>query len=158
MNTQHIIFMYTMGLILVFLSFLGIRKVISKENLVKITIFTVVDKEKLMENKEFFNKVLRGLIIVFCVLVYVAYIIPAARDLPRVINNDFNTVEGVSVKERRYDGLRARTSIEIKDNNGEKYKILCDYNEEIKVGDRLKIVYLPNFKIGSVIEHEKNTD
>ncbi len=158
MNTKHIIFMYTMGLILVFLSFSGIRKVISKENLVRTTLFTVGDKEKLIESREFFNKIMRGLIIVFCVLVYVAYIIPAARDLPRVINNDFNTVEGVSVKERRYNDSKSRTSIEIEDYNGKKYKILCDYNEEIKVGDRFEIVYLPNFKIGSVKKHEKNTD
>ncbi len=102
-----------------------------------------------MENREFLNNMLRVLIIVMCISAYVGYIIPSIRDLPRAINGDFCTVEGVSIERRRYDDSKSSRVIIIKDKNGEKYKLSCDYYEETNVGDRFKIVYLPNIKIGS---------
>src|SRR5699024_10885803 len=128
---------------------IGIRKVIRKENLVEITIFTRVGKEEIKENREFFNKILRGLIILFCILAYVAYIIPAVRDLSKVINGDFSIIEGKSIRENCFDDSDIQRNIIIKDKDGKKHKILCDYYEEIDIGDRFKIVYLPNIKIGS---------
>src|SRR5699024_907279 len=149
---------YVYALIAVIFSIIGLRKVIRKENLVEITIFTMVGREEIIENKEFFNKILRGLIILFCIIVYIGYIIPAIRDLPKAIKGDFSIIEGVSIREKDYDDSDIQRNIIIKDKDGKKHKSLCDYNEEIDIGDRFKIVYLPNIKIGSVIEHEKNTD
>jgi len=153
-----IIYTYIIGLAMIILSIIGLRKVIRKENLVEITIFTMVGREEIMENREFFNKILRGLIILFCIMAYIGYIIPAIRDLPKAINGDFCIIEGESIREKRFDDSDIQRNIIIKDKDGKKHKILCDYYEEIDIGDRFKIVYLPNIKIGSVIEHEKNTD
>src|SRR5699024_492390 len=158
MNTKHIISTYFMNIILFIFSILGSKKVIRKENMVEITIFTIVGKEEIMENREFFNKILRVLIIIFCILVYVYAVIPSIKDLPRVINNDFCTVEGISIRRIRYDDSESRMVIAIKDENGKKHKISCNYNDDIYVGDEFKIVYLPNLKIGKVKEHKKNAD
>src|SRR5699024_7297588 len=146
---------YVYALIAIILSIIGIRKVIRKENLVEITIFTMVGREEIMENREFFNKILRGLIILFCIIVYIGYIIPAIIDLPKAIKGDFSIIESVSIWERPFDDSDIQRNIIIKNKKGKKHKILCDYYEEIDIGDRFKIVYLPNMKIGSVIEHEK---
>ncbi len=158
MNMKHLVYRYILALAGVILSFIGLRKVICKENLVRVTIFTIVDVDEMMKHKDTLNAILRGIITVFCILAYVFYIIPAIVDLPRAINGDFCITEGVAIVEKRYDDSRSYRTIKIKDKDGNKQKISCDYNEEINIGDRFKIIYLPNFKIGSVLEHERNTN
>ncbi|HLR34194.1 MAG TPA: hypothetical protein VK071_02570 [Tissierellales bacterium] len=158
MNMKHLVYRYILALAGIILSFIGLRKVIRKENLVRVTIFTIVDVDEMMKHKDTLNAILRVIIIVMCIFAYAGYIIPAIIDLPRAINGDFCITEGVAIVEKRYDDSRSYRTIKIKDKDGNKQKISCDYNEEINIGDRFIIEHLPNFKVGSVIEHERNTD
>lgn len=155
MSTKHIIYTYVMTLLMIIFSIIGLRKVIRKENLVEITILNVRIKEEIIENREILNNILRVLIIVMCISAYVAHVIPSIIDLPRVINGDYCIIEGVSMRQRDYDDSKLERNIIIQDKDGKKHNISCDYYEEINIGDRFKILYLPNTKVGSVIEHKK---
>lgn len=158
MNMKYLVRTYINVLGTIILTFIGLRKVIRKENLVRVTIFTIVDVDEMMKNKDTSNAILRAIITVMCILSYVGYIIPAIIDLPRAINGDFCITEGVAIVEERYDDSTNSITITIRDKEGNKQKISCDYNEDIDIGDRFKIAYLPNLKFGSVLEHERNTN
>jgi|SRR5699024_10329298 len=112
----------------------------------------------MMKHKDTLNAILRGIILFFSISAYIFYIIPAIIDLPKAINGDFSITEGVAIVEKRFDDSKSYRTIIIKDKDGNKQKISCDYNDDIDIGDRFEIIYLPNFKIGSVLEHERNTN
>lgn len=100
------------------------------------------------------NKIMVTVYIILLIIAidtFYSVIIPSIKDLSYVLNGEYETVTGESLKSFGARTKGAHPGVEIKDEKtGEVITINLYYQPRINRGDRLTVNYLPNTKIGNV--------
>ena len=82
------------------------------------------------------------------------YAVPFARDIPAMINGNFETARG-TVMTKAYSTRRSDRTVEVLDETtGEKIRLNVNYTLADE-GDYIEIKYLKHTKEGVVVEHKK---
>lgn len=117
-------------------------------------IYSTIKEQQLFpsifEGKE--DVVAKVLVFIAFVIVVVSGLVPKYKDLPYYFNNEFCYMEGVA---QSYSDKAAKGAhnVYIKDEeSGEEIYVHFGYKGTIKLGDRLKIKYLPNSKEAILLE------
>src|SRR5699024_7291516 len=84
-------------------------------------------------------------------------VIPGILDIPIIIKSNYSEVEGEAVTQSPGGSLPLRTSIvTVKDfESGQEIRLRFFKKKNVYVGDKLKFVYLPNSKHGTLVEHRQ---
>src|SRR5699024_2426618 len=156
MDKTYVFILYATSLLILILSIIFVKKIISRE------LFIKPDKSKVYGQK-FIRKHHKKLDIIFktisfidLVLMYSEYVIPSVKDIPYVLNNEYKIIEGKAVT-HSYGGRSDRPIwVTIGNDNGNEKRLVFFFWDYVYVGDRFEIIYLPNLKRGTVLKSEKD--
>ena len=88
------------------------------------------------------------------ILIYLcnAAVIPAIQDIPNIIHKNIYTIEGVSRSYCPHSKLNSMSAYIFNEETREEVYVTFTYKGTVEIGDRLTVQYLPNLKLGVLIE------
>ncbi|WP_430606927.1 hypothetical protein IGJ55_003318 [Enterococcus sp. AZ170] len=153
MNRFFLILIYSIVLLFIFFSFTFGRKLIVGERLIKYENAAASKQDFMKKYEKKFD--LTAKIIVGSALIFMLFyfIFPAILDIPVIVTGKYSTIIG-NATSNGYAGNRAfPKSVNIKDSEtGEIIQLHFYSLKNIKIGDQLKLEYLPHSKYATLIK------
>lgn len=156
MNKTYICILYATSLLILILSIIFVKKMIFRELFIKPDKSKVYVQEFIRKHNKKLDIVLKVITVIGFIVLYNGLIIPVVKDVPYILNNEYKTIEGKAVT-HSYGGRTDRPiRVTIRDDNGNEERLVFFFWDDVYVGDRFKIIYLPKLKRGTVLKSEKN--
>ena len=112
-------------------------------------------KQMVKRNEKRINIVLKCTIGLFLGIIFMWHVIPAIKDFPNVMQEEYLEAEGEVIEwDYGRETRRRSRSIAIIDSKTNRKVNVVVYSTGIYEGERLKVTYLPNSKFGIVEERK----
>ncbi|MBO0447633.1 hypothetical protein IGJ55_003327 [Enterococcus sp. AZ170] len=153
MSKSYLFLIYTLVIIFSIAGFVVVKKTIFRESFIDLTKVKKEDFEYTKKHQgkvDIFIKITGN---IFTVILFWSYILPGLKDLPAVLTEDYQLIEGTAITRAGIGNRREPTVVTIAGENGETVRLRFYTSEPIEKGDTLKVIYLPNLKRGTLLTH-----
>lgn len=153
MNKTYILFIYVLVIISIVLTIGGIMKVVRNENFITYRNAAPSKMEFVKKNEKNFDLVIKFLFFVGMGVFFINLVIPGVLDIPNVVNGQYYMIEGTAVTSAGNSNRAFPKIVTIKSAEGKEVRVRFYSTFSISKGDKLKVVYLPNLKRGTLLNH-----
>ncbi|GGC96029.1 hypothetical protein [Enterococcus wangshanyuanii] len=153
MNKSYLTIIYVLVLLSIGVSIFGGMKIIRNENFIKSENAAPSKQEFMKKNEKKFDIVFKGLFIIVMLTMFIGYVFPGVMDLPNVINNNYQVIDGIATNSAAQSNRAFPKIVTVQSKSGQEIRLRFYSKYSIEKGDKLKIIYLPHLKRGTLLEH-----
>lgn len=153
MNSFFLIQIYSIALLFIFFIFKFGRKFIIGERLIKYEKAAPSKQDFMKKYERTFDRTAKIVISLSLIFMLFYFIFPVMLDLPVIVTGRYSTIIGKATSNGDTGNRAFPKSVNIKDSKTGKTIQLHFYSpENIKIGDQLKVAYLPHSKYATLIK------
>lgn len=153
MNKSYLTIIYVLVLLTMGVSIFGGMKIIRNENFIKYENAAPSKQEFMKKNEKKFDIVFKGLFIIAMLTMFIGLVVPGVMDLPNVINNNYQLIDGIATNSAAQSNRAFPKIVTVQSKSGQEIRLRFYSKYSIEKGDKLKIIYLPHLKRGTLLEH-----
>lgn len=155
MNKSYLVIIYILVILSIGVSIWGGLKLIRKERFIKYENAAPSKQEFMKKNEGKFDIIFKFLFVIVMIVMVVGYVIPGILDVPTIINENYQLIDGVAENSAGQSNRAFPKSVTVKSKSGQEIRVRFYSKYSIKKGNQLKIIYLPHLKRGTLLEHSR---
>src|SRR5699024_1624256 len=97
MDKTYVFILYATSLLILILSIIFVKKIISRELFIKPDKSKVYGQKFIRKHNKKLDIIFKTISFIALVLMYSEYVIPSVKDIPYVLNNEYKIIEGKAV-------------------------------------------------------------